>query len=318
MLKKRIFAVFCAVVVISLSIVQCFADTWGEEVPVYEDYLALSVEEASSNSNREVILDMVELSYNIGMFGGSFPAAIIYNYQGSDVGYYVEVITPAPQFFDDYSYFGNAKDVIKAGFAVPYGESYGQLFISFPDEPVVSIVIWRLSTSGDWYIVDYVPKTESYFSETSIRLSNSAIGSGSVNSRKVAVYHTRFGTWKNGEDWSGDYAIGGDFTSVAVSASALAVKAKYQDQVNLLSMGSNSGQCEDQYELGYQAGYIQGLANGSPNELNIPSIFDSMFNGVRSIMSTFDIEIFGISIIGTLVAVLVIAIIAFVVRKLWR
>lgn len=308
MLKKRIFAVFCAVVVISLSIVQCFADTWGEEVPVYEDYLALSAVEASSNSNREIILETVELSYQIGLFGGSFPAAIIYNFQGSGVGYYVEVITPAPTTFDSYSYVGNEKNYIKVA------STGSSLFISFPDEPTVNFVIWRLSTSGDWYIVDYKVKTSAAGTNPNLPLSNSPIGSGSVNSRKVAVYRTRYPRWKNGEELFGDYSIGGDFTTVAVSTSVLAVKSKYQEQVNLLSMDSSS----DQYELGYEAGYRQGFANGSPTELNIPSIFDSMFNGVRSIMSTFDIEIFGISIIGTLVAVLVIAIIAFVVRKLWK
>lgn len=72
------------------------------------------------------------------------------------------------------------------------------------------------------------------------------------------------------------------------------------------------------YEAGYNYGYNAGLVDGSPTELELPSIFDAMFGGIRAIFTGIDIEIFGVSILGTLVSVLVIAIIAFVVRRLTK
>ena len=89
------------------------------------------------------------------------------------------------------------------------------------------------------------------------------------------------------------------------------------------SAGRASGY-SDGYTVGYTEGYDDGMEAGGGDGtqgaviLNIPSIFDSMFDGVRSILSGFDINIFGISIVGMLVAFLVIAVVAFIVRKLWK
>lgn len=50
--------------------------------------------------------------------------------------------------------------------------------------------------------------------------------------------------------------------------------------------------------------------------IDIPAIFDSMFNGAGSILGAFDITFFGINIVNILIAVVVIAIVTFIVRKL--
>lgn len=73
----------------------------------------------------------------------------------------------------------------------------------------------------------------------------------------------------------------------------------------------------DGYTVGYTEGYDAG-AGASGMVLDVPAIFDGIFSGANSILKGIDIELFGINVLGVLIAILVIAIVAFVVRKLWK
>lgn len=53
-------------------------------------------------------------------------------------------------------------------------------------------------------------------------------------------------------------------------------------------------------------------------QLDIAGIFDGYFGGVRDVLGAFDINLFGINIVGMLIAFIVIAVVAFIVRKLWK
>lgn len=70
------------------------------------------------------------------------------------------------------------------------------------------------------------------------------------------------------------------------------------------------------YRQGYDDGYTEGKASVPPVTLDIPSIFTAMFSGVQSIFQGFDINIFGISIAGMLLGILLIVLVAFMVKKL--
>lgn len=77
----------------------------------------------------------------------------------------------------------------------------------------------------------------------------------------------------------------------------------------------------DGYTVGYTTGYDTGYAEGALTtgmQLDVPAIFDGIFSGANSILKGVDIELFGINVLGVLIAILVIAIVAFVVRKLWK
>lgn len=80
--------------------------------------------------------------------------------------------------------------------------------------------------------------------------------------------------------------------------------------------GYSTGRAE-----GYTEGYDNGFREGATNaglQLDVPGIFDGYFAGVRDVLGAFDINLFGINIIGVLLAFLVIAVVAFIVRKLWK
>lgn len=86
------------------------------------------------------------------------------------------------------------------------------------------------------------------------------------------------------------------------------------------SAGRSTGY-SDGYADGYTTGYDTGYADGTVTtgmQLDVPTIFDGIFSSANSILKGIDIELFGINVLGVLIAILVIAIVAFVVRKLWK
>lgn len=85
--------------------------------------------------------------------------------------------------------------------------------------------------------------------------------------------------------------------------------------------GANSG-----YDLGYQEGFDDGVASVPPSQggdinitetLDIGSIITAIPTGIKTIINdALDFEIFGINVAGTLTAILVVAIVGFVVKWL--
>lgn len=70
------------------------------------------------------------------------------------------------------------------------------------------------------------------------------------------------------------------------------------------------------YNEGWNIGYEDGYRNGSPLTLDVPSIITAIPEGAKTIINNaLDFEIFGINVAGTLLAVLVVTIVAFIVKK---
>lgn len=312
MVKKRIFAVICAVVVVALSVVPCFADVWIDEAPTYATAMTASVEQASSQTNTDNLLNAVDLATTIGLFGGAKPVAIIYNSLGSGRGFYIEVMTPAV-IGQTVSGLNKYTDV-QAGVITP--ATSGKLCVLY-NSSAKGYMLWRMGTNGDWYPYSIITS-----SSPSVQLYSGEIGAESAGAKKlVAYWSSYYQQWRPGANLAGaEYATGSNTNTQAIVTAIGTISQKYADIAN-----SSSEEMDEWYDQGYTdgydvgviEGYEEGVRNGSAT-LEIPAIFDSMFAGARSIMSAFDIEIFGINIIGTLVAVLVITIIAFVVRKLWK
>lgn len=73
----------------------------------------------------------------------------------------------------------------------------------------------------------------------------------------------------------------------------------------------------DGTDYGYEQGYNRALIDATPNELDIERIITAIPASVRTIFDeTLGFELFGINVAGTLLTILVVAIVAFVVRKL--
>lgn len=73
----------------------------------------------------------------------------------------------------------------------------------------------------------------------------------------------------------------------------------------------------DGTDYGYEQGYNQAVRDATPNEIDIERIITAIPESVRAIFDeTFGFELFGINVAGTLLTILVVAIVAFVVRKL--
>lgn len=73
---------------------------------------------------------------------------------------------------------------------------------------------------------------------------------------------------------------------------------------------------QEGYDDGYNAGYDLGIIDGSPTVLDVPGIITAIPNGAREIINgALDFEVFGINVAGTLLAILVVAIVAFIVKK---
>lgn len=69
-------------------------------------------------------------------------------------------------------------------------------------------------------------------------------------------------------------------------------------------------------EVGYNNGYRAGYSE-TPVDLDVDSAVNSFFSGLHSIFDGwFGVEIFGISVAGTLIGILIVCIVAFVVKKL--
>lgn len=73
----------------------------------------------------------------------------------------------------------------------------------------------------------------------------------------------------------------------------------------------------DGTDYGYEQGYNQAVRDATPNEIDIERVITAIPESVRTIFDeTFGFELFGINVAGTLLTILVVAIVAFVVRKL--
>lgn len=146
--------------------------------------------------------------------------------------------------------------------------------------------------------------------------------------RSYSVYYLAYG----GDWFVGDFYYAGDYLECTTLASRSGyVAVAFRDlsgnwvQPNNMTYGTGWQSPKPSGEQ-YNLNGVRTIADNyaeylEPTDthyytIDIPAIFDSMFNGAGSILGAFDITFFGINIVNILIAVVVIAIVAFIVRKL--
>lgn len=306
---KRVFAILCAVLVMVCAVVPCFASGWNVESPVYGSANNVWVgapQDASLEYMRLQAQEAVQKAYELGMFGGLYPVAIFVRSTNSGDAFCIQVMTPmgntqggmssngivpsyGSQKFNGYEVGQNGMDKVKYADRI-----YLQNSESISGSQNSSWCVWTLRKSGDW-TPSFTGTSANY-----IPLSSSALTTGEGVTKLMVVMNPHGGVpfyWF-------DYPVNSSYKTgwskgTPIGATLDDVLAKYDEQIALLNPA------EEDEPVGTVV-------------LDVPAIFDGMFNGMRSVLGAFDLEIFGISIVGMLVAFIVIAVVAFIVRKLWK
>ena len=303
---KKVFAIMCAVLVMVCAIIPCFASELP--MPTFpQQYVSLS---SVTRQDAQNMVRIATTMREVGALNSLRPVFIRRLTTGTICLYCCsQLYAPTPDLSGENVNIGNVS-VYQF-----YLTSAGYSFSSYIGQVVVPSdqVIATFTTTGASINTSFafgsgdpnatIISADAYWEQYALRLatdSSSAL-QGAYNSGYEAGYNTGY-----------DDGVGEGY--------AIAYGDGYADGE---SAGRASG-FEEGYTVGYTTGYDAGVTAGGGTggegaiTLNIPSIFDSMFNGIRSILSGVDINIFGISILGMLVAFLVIAVVAFIVRKLWK
>lgn len=284
---KKVVAVFAVVCLLAFSFaLPCMAYIDSSDNPVtgFNEAGRQNASLTATYLNRYALgslLSAIDKAYTLGLFGGACPLAV--RVSGGVVFIYCLPPTEAIGLPREFGAYMTAST----------GSTSAWLFRTINNQNVevaVNMSVFTMTYEGSFAVNDVVTQTTF---------------SGLVAKR---------------EDGEWDTSGWGDAGWISTSAEnqtpdwILSAINRYNAW---LAPPSNTSYLQG-YEAGYNNGYDEGLIDGSPTELALPSIFDAMFSGVRAIFTGIDIEIFGVSILGTLVGVLVIAIVAFVVRRLTK
>lgn len=288
---KKVIVCFCAVVCLVMGcLIPCSAETWDEVSPVittpFTGYPAYS----NNETNTQMVIDIVELATDLGMFGGAQPVQIYYKFDSANRNTYIMVAAPATNASGFYIYAGGGSK--KALYTARTMNVNYQYVTMASDISIISPwVMYCLQTSGDWGVTQY------YSVNQYLSTSNTPLGSQSSDIyKRVATWNPALQTWHMPSDTQTDKDIIGWGNDTGEFVGLSTILNKYETQYELLTY----------------------TPEPATYTLNIASIFDGYFNGVRDIFNGFDINLFGINIIGVLIAILVITIVAFIVRKLWK
>lgn len=192
-------------------------------------------------------------------------------------GFYICAVVPS----GDRADFGNTSAKDTAFFTSIVSGNKLQVS-NMADYSLQAYSVYYLAYGGDWFVGDFFPTA------TYLELSTLSSTSGYV----AVAFRDLNGSWAQPNNMT--YGTG--WQSPKPSG----------DQYNLNGVRTIA----DNY-----AEYLE-PTDTHYYTIDIPAIFDSMFNGAGSILGAFDITFFGINIVNILIAVVVIAIVAFIVRKL--
>lgn len=293
------FAVWlCALVCIVMGcLVPCGAESWDEVTPTFSNRLTLLNNNGTYERNTEAVCELVDKAYQLGMFGGSAPVAILYRITQGGEGYSIMVLTPTTNSsanWVDNSFTTGSKRTRTAFYITNQNVAcltIGQATTRTP------FCVWYLMDNGDWMVTAHYGTT----SGTGVSMSNVTVGQNTtVINKVVATYMLRGEARWNNASWNNTYGYGYS-TGGDVDQGILSITAKYDEQLAKLD-------------------YIppDPVPPTVSYQLDIAAIFDGYFAGVRDSLGAFDINLFGINIIGVLIAFVVIAVVAFIVRKLWK
>lgn len=293
---KKVIVWMCAVVcVVMACVVPCWADTWEEETPDYGIPFGGPTAWTTGTNNTEKVIQIVKKATELGMFGGANPVYIYYMYSSTNDWFRIMVAVPATTAEGWWGGIGTEATAKRGAYRM-HTINVNYQFMTRTGGSVVAVpwVMYVLQFNGDWGV------TKSMGSASSVVTSNTPVG------QQTSVIYKRVAEWSaDANDWvtpsttqtSADIVGWGAVTSTIPGLQAII--DKYDEQIELLTSEPI-------------------VVPPATYELDIASIFDGMFNGIHNIFEGFDIELFGISIVGVLVACLVIAIVTFIVKRLWK
>lgn len=290
---KKVIVWVCAVVCVLMAcVVPCWADTWDEVAPNYGLPFVGAPTYANGTNNTEMVIEAVEKATKLGMFGGAQPVLIVYMFDENNDSTRILVIVPSANMFGSYnvSNTGAFKSVAykngNSGFVLNNNVQTVEGAVRTP------FVTYCLQYSGDWAI------TRFYNPDDYLQTDATELGQQTTTIyKRVAMWSTSTRTWEQPTPFGFD--IIGWGANTTEFAYLRGIVNKYDEQIDLLTSEAV-------------------VVPPATYELDIATIFDGMFNGVHNIFEGFDIELFGISIVGVLVACLVIAIVTFIVKRLWK
>lgn len=326
---KKLFACLLLICVICVTgVIPTFAYVDSEGNPSNEGFVDNPDHFTMATANHTVtnfrnIVNMIDQAYSLGLFGGAWPLAI----RATNGGAWITVYCVPPQNNNGY-----AKRSDSAGWVEL--ESGEWNFLTVADNVVSGqqCIAYTLMADGSFNWSGTASKVTgtqmiAYWDGDNewVNTWNQSGGISTVNSGSPipaistisALYRAWLESPPSTEDAYNDgYNAGREngFTAGRTEGELVGYENGYDDGV---LQGYQTGYTAGDRD-GYARGYSEGELAASPTILNVPSIFDSMFEGVQSIFKAVDIEIFGISILGTLIGFLVIAIVTFTVKRLMK
>lgn len=274
---KKIAIALCAIcLIVCCTVLPCFASAWDKN-DNYQLTLVNPVQSANWRENTGDVMLAVNRAEELGLFGGMHATAILYKVW--EDGFYICAVVPA----GDEGSIGTTTEKDTNSFYTHITSENMLSVTNLRTYTPQAYAVYYLTYGGDWFVGDF-----SYAGDY-LELSTLSARDGYV---AVAFRDMTGGGWSQPSNMT--YATG------------------WQNN-------QPSGQ---QYELNGVKGIVDDYGEwlNATDEytytLDIPAIFDSMVNGARSIMGAFDIELFGMNVINVLIALLITAIVTFIVRKL--
>lgn len=315
---KKVFALLAIVLMIAVGILPSFAEALP--LPTFPNQ-NISVSSVTYQ-DADYLVSIVTSMKNVGTLNSLRPIMIVWQSNTGNVVLYCcsNTYAPNPDLSGENVDFGNigiyqfvlSPDGFRFAVYLPPGFSVLSArtiayFSGTSSTPTINESYAFATGSAD----STVTNIRNYWADYSARLSTDpqeAYNSGytiGYSAGETAGYNRGY---DEGYFWGEDAGYNNGYQA-GVTASQPNIDRAYNE-------GYTTGR-EEGYTEGYNTGFREG-ATGSGLQLDVPEIFDGMFNGLRDVLGAFEIEIFGISIVGMIIAFVVIAVVAFVVRKLWK
>lgn len=351
----KMLACLTVVVMLSLSILPLMTkaedlngEPWGKYSTTFTPQLEINDPNWISKTELETILWIVYDAYQGGMFGGAYPYAIALENSGSSKMITIYTINHSPftafPSFTQEDFFENQNTVFDLARIDIENEFSAGWMSGLP----VQYTEFILSETGNFIVYQSKASFQAFTSSTSFLAINKRINP-SINGTSITAEEMQAGgmNWCYFSETSTtppimsqtiptDSTAPAEFTQKINSINwAIAVNASvFDDGYNDgyddgrregREQGFQSGYDEGYdagfdpgYRQGYDDGYTEGVATVPPVTLDIPHIFTALFGATHDILGGFDISIFGISIVGLLVAIIVITVVSFLIKKLLK
>lgn len=285
-MRKTIEIIFCSLVIVTILTANVFASGWAGYTPNFSDETdMLFLENISSAYSAETLGEVITNGYNLGLYGGAIPIAVSMS-EADDFenAYTVNVICVVPVIESNMTGTNPAKT-----------SAYGTIFVHGMNE-------YSITSSEGQYYASYI-----------------LLG--------------------NGDNWAVLGVYQGSYT-ISDNEKILLIKDEsgewyYDDNSSIFAQfhnvdateNENLGSINEKY-LNALEGYAPPSEPSEPSEppappiiqnyiLDIPSIITAIPNGAKQIINnTFGFELFGINIAGLLSVFIIIAIVAYAVKKM--